>query len=421
VAGGPGGLFVNGMGKIKKNKNCRACKSSNFLRVLDLGKMPSANAFLTKSELKKREHEFPLIVNFCKNCGLVQLRDIVDPSYLFTHYDYMTSASRPLVDYFHNFSNILEKRFLSSRADLIVEIGGNDGVLLNNFKNQYRVLNIEPAKNIATISLANGVEVINDFFSEQIAKKIVKKYGHASILTASNVFAHIDDLDDILKGARYLLKKDGVFSIENHWVGNLVNEGGYDQIYHEHLSYFSLASLSKLARRMGFKVFDAELTDMHGKTLRAFLSKDRKQTPNVKKILKIEGGLKLNKPETYLQFAEKVKRSRIELREVILKLKKEGKNIIGYGAPAKGNTLLNFCGINRKHLDFIIDTTILKQGLYAPGSKIPVLHPDNFKESKPDFALLLAWNYADVILKKEKEFQDNGGKFIIPVPLVKII
>lgn len=409
------------MEKIIKKKKCRVCQGSRLAKVLDLGSMPPANAFLTRKELSKPEEKFPLAVYFCQDCGLLQLRDVVHPKLLYTKYDYMSSASKPLADYLVSLGNQLADRFVSSKDDLVIDIGGNDGTLLSAIKNRCRVLNIEPAKRITVISQKNGVPAVNSFFSERLAERVLKKFGPATAVTANNVVAHIDDLGDLFKGIKVLIGDKGVFSFDVHWVGNLVGEGGFDQIYHEHLCYFSLAVVKRLVEKMGLKVFDVELTSMHGASLRVFVSKNRPTGKSVDKALKEEKKRKLDKLGTYRLFARQVARNKEELITTLARLVKINKRIAGYGAPAKGNTLFNFCKIDGRLVDFIVDTTPFKQGFFAPGSKIPVLHPDEFKNKKPDYAILLAWNYADMIVEKEKEFRKNGGKFIIPVPRVRII
>lgn len=392
-----------------------------MIKVLDLGIMPPANSFLEKEELPQKEPTFPLRLYFCPSCTLIQLRDRVDSRYLFRHYVYMTSASKPLVDYFREYGEELIRRFIKSKNDLVVEVGGNDGPLLSIIQNKCRVLNIEPAKNIAQISQIKGIPTITEFFSEELAKKIVTERGTAAVLTGSNVFAHIDDVHDVFRGAKHLIGKKGVFVMEVHWVGNLIYEGGFDQIYHEHLCYYSLRSVQHLAEQFGLKVFDAQITSMHGATLRVFISASRTIQPSVRTILIKERKLGLEKLSTYNKFALRVKKNQRDLRKLLLDLKRKDKTIVGYGAPAKGNTLLNFCGINHKTIDYLVDTTIFKQGLYTPGGHIPVHPPEHLREKRPDYTVLLAWNYADAILKKEAEYRKQGGKFIIPVPKVKVL
>jgi len=404
--------------------NCRVCQKSNLVKTLDLGETPLANSFLRKKDLGEPEKKFPLVVYFCKSCGLLQLLDVVNPEILFRHYYYLTSTSKPLADHFVEFGKNLVDRFVTSKNDLVIDIGGNDAVLLESIKNRCWVLNIEPAKNVAEISKEKGVETIEEFFGEKLAERILRKYGLAKVITASNVIAHIDDLEDVFKGVKILIEKKGIFVIEVHWVGNLiglVGIGGFDQIYHEHLSYFSLTALKKLVAQFGLKIFDAKLIPIHGQSLQVYIGKNYKPSRAVERFLKREKSLGLNKVQTYLNFAKRVEKNKKELRDSLLKLKKENKKIVGYGAPAKGNTLLNYFQIDNKILDFIVDDSPLKQGLYTPGTRIPIFSANRLKENRPDYLLLLAWNYAESILDKEQNLRDKGIKFIIPVPELKIV
>lgn len=408
-----------------RKKNCRICRNSNLIKILDLGKTPLANAFLRKKDLDKPEKKFPLDVYFCKNCGLLQLLDIVNPKILFRHYYYLSSTSKPLAEHFIELGKNLINRFIKSKNDLVIDIGGNDAVLLESIKKRCRVLNIEPASNIAKISKGKGIDTIEEFFGAKLAKIIFEKYGSARVITASNVIAQVDNLDDIFKGVKILLGDQGVFIVEVHWVANLMGltgVGGFDQIYHEHLSYFSLLAFEKLVSQFGLKIFDAKLIPVHGQSLQIYISKD---TANISKsvsaVFKKEKSLGLGKKETYLNFAQKVKKNKKGLRSLLLKLKRENKKIVGYGAPAKGNILLNYFRIGNEILDYIVDASPLKQGLYTPSAHIPIYSPDKLKKDRPDYLLLLAWNYADFILNKERDLRKKGVKFIIPIPKIKII
>ena len=403
------------------NNKCKSCGKDNLVKFLDLGMMPPANSFLTKEELNNIEEKFPLIAYFCKDCAMVQLLDIVNPEILFRHYSYLTSASKPLVDHFIQMGNELVNKFIKSKDELVVEIGGNDGVLVGAIKDKSRVLNIEPASNVAEISTGKGIETINEFFNKELAEKILAKYGYAKVIVANNVMAHIDNLRGVFDGVKILIGENGVFVFEVHWVGNLLNEGGFDQIYHEHLYYHSLISLKNFVSQFGLNIFDIETVPIHGESMRVYVSKNMAINENVDKFLKKEKEMGLDKAETFLNFSKKVEDNKVKLKSTLTKLKKDGKKIIGYGAPAKGNTLLNYFGIDNSILDYIIDTTPLKQGMYTPGTHIIVSSPDRMKDEAPDYVLLLAWNYADAILAKEKELRGKGVKFIIPVPEIRIV
>jgi len=401
--------------------SCRICGSKDLVLILDLGETPLANGFLSKTELDKKEEKFPLAVYFCKECSLVQLFDVVDPKILFGKYHFMTSASKPSVDHFAKFGKELADRFVKSKNDLVIDIGGNDGTLLGNLKDFCRVLNIEPAGNIAEISNKNGISTINYFFSSDLAKKVLDEYGKAAVISANNIIAHTDKVKDVFAGANLLLKDGGVFVFEAHWVKNLIGEGGFDQVYHEHLCYYSLHALKRLIESSGLFINDVKSVPMQGESLRVYAGKTKGSSPAVDEFLKKEKEAGITNVETYLDFSSKVANNAKKVKELLVSLKSQGKKIIGYGAAAKGNTLLNYFGIGADLLDYIVDTTPIKQGLYSPGSHVPVVHPEKIKEQTPDYIFILAWNYADAIIEKERSLKEKGVKFIIPVPNVRII
>lgn len=405
---------------IHKN-SCRICGSENLVKILDLNETPLANGFLTEEELKKEEEKFPLAAHFCNNCSLVQLLDVVDPKILFGNYHFMTSASKPAVDHFINLGQELTDNFVKDKNDLVVDIGGNDGTLLGCIKDHCRVLNVEPASNIAEISKKNGVATINDFFSSDLAQKILDEYGKASVISANNIIAHTDKVKDIFVGANLLLKDNGIFVFEAHWVKNLVGEGGFDQIYHEHLCYYSLHALKHLVESTGFFIKDVKSVPMQGESLRVYVGKTEGASMAVDEFLQREKDMGLTDIKTFLGFSDKVIQNAKNVKELLNSLKQQGKKIVGYGAAAKGNTLLNYFQIGPDLLDYIVDTTPLKWGRYSPGAHIPVVHPDKLKTDIPDYIFLLAWNYADAILEKERELREKGVKFIIPVPTIRVV
>lgn len=401
--------------------NCQICDGSNLVKVLDLGEMPPANSFLTEEELNNEEKKFPLAAYFCNNCFSLQLLDIVNPDILFRHYAYLTSASKPLVDHFEQMGKELASRFINDKNNLFVEIGGNDGVLLNAVKNECLSLNIEPALNVAELSKEKGIETISEFFNKELADTILNKYGNAKVVVANNVMAHIAGMKGVFDGVSRLIGEDGVFVFEVHWVGNLLGEGGFDQIYHEHLFYHSLLALNNLVSQFGLKIFDVKLVPIHGQSMRVFVSKNMPIEKSVEEFFVKEKEMGLDKVETFLKFSEKIEKNKAVLIDLLKKLKADGKKIVGYGAPAKGNTLLNYFNIDSSILDYVTDTTPLKQGMFTPGTHIVVSSPDRINNDIPDYILLLAWNYADAILAKEKDLRDKGVKFIIPVPEARII
>jgi hypothetical protein len=385
--------------------------------ILDLGEQPPSNSFLDINELNSSESKFPLRLFWCRDCYLVQLLDIVDKEYLFKNYFYMTSASKPIVEHFKKYAQDVYDKFLQDKNNsFVVEIGSNDGSLLSEFKKLgSQILGIEPATNLSNLANQSNITTKNTFFSSQVSKDIVKSR-NASIVVANNVIAHVEDLQDLMYGIKILIGNDGVFIFEVPYLVDLIKKLEFDTIYHEHLSYFSILPLLKLVEQFGLEIFDIQKQLVHGGTLRIFVSqKDNYSVNNsVKVFLNKEHKLGLDKIEFYHKFSTHVKELKKNLIKLLIQLKKENKSLLGYGAPAKGNVLLNYCGINTNFLDCIIDTTPLKQGKYTPGMHIPIVAPKNLKNT--DVALLLAWNYEPEILLKEKIFRENGGKFLIPLP-----
>ena len=409
------------MENIYKKLTCRVCRSKNLEKVLDLGAMPLANAFLPQESLSVPERVFPLAINFCNNCSLVQLSHVVNGELLFKDYRYATSASRPLVEHFHSLADEIATDFIQSPNDLVVEIGSNDGSLLARIKNRCRVLGVDPAQNLAEVAAKNNIPTIVSFFTDALAKKIKSEAGAAKVVVANNVMAHIDDIHDVVSGVRELLCPDGRFIFEVHWAGNLIGEGGFDQIYHEHLCYWSLHSLKYLLDSLGMIINDVKLVPMHGQSLRVYAGLSGASSGAVGELLSREIAMGLTRIGAYFDFAEKVGLNKKHILNILHGLKKAGKKIVGYWAPGKGNALLNYFQIGPDMLDFVTDTTPSKQGMYTPGTHIPVVSPEILKTDPPDYILLLSWNYADAILEKEKELRKNGVKFIIPVPEVRVV
>jgi SAM-dependent methyltransferase len=365
-----------------------------------------------------------LDVYFCKDCYTVQLLDIVSPSILFkNYYHYVTGANIPMVEHFREMAAGILDKFHFTDDSLVVDIGSNDGTLLSGFvqKGFSNVLGIEPATNIAEMANENGIRTLNDFFNERTANETAASFGNASIITATNVFGHVDDLENFVKGVRNLLSDEGVFIIEVPHVVEMIKKLEFDTIYHEHLSYFSLTSLDNLFKRHGMAVVDVEKTDVHGGSIRVFVQKSHKESERVKDFLKSEKEFGIDKIETYEKFSRDVEMLRENLIETLINLKKQGFRIVGYGASAKGNVLTNYCKIGPDVIEYISDTTPLKQGRYTPGMHIPVVNEERFHKDNADYAIILAWNYTDRILEKEKEFRKRGGKFIIPVPVPKVV
>jgi len=401
---------------------CRICKGRDLTRILSLGEHPPVDNFIDATRLGS-EKRYPLDVYFCRTCKLVQLLDVVAEDELFHgEYAYFSSASAPLVEHFRSYAEDIKKEYARA-GDLVVDIGSNDGVLLQFFVDTCRVLGIEPSANVAEIAREKGIETLNGFFTVDMAKKVVEKYGKVKIVTANNVFAHIDDLDEIVEGVKELLSDDGVFVSESHYLLDLVEKIEFDTVYHEHLCYYSVKSLMYLFKRFGMEVFDVRRVDVHGGSIRVYarLASGKPLKNSVQELCALEEKAGLHTLERFSGFQKDVEAIRDKLVSLVRGFRKEGKIISAYGAPAKGNTLLNFCGFTADDLKYVTDTTPYKIGRLTPGSHIPVVSPDILGYETPDYILLLAWNYRDFILEKEKELRARGAKFIIPIPAVEIV
>ena len=409
------------MKHCNEKTKCRLCGSTDIVEVLDLGVMPLANAFLRQEDLEKEELCFPLSVNFCRQCFSAQLRHTVDGEVLFKNYHYFTSASHALAEHFYALADEIYRDYVRSPNDLVAEIGSNDGCLLSRLKGKCRILGIDPAENVTKTAKDEKVTTITDFFTTALVDKIQPKIGGARVITANNVMAHIDDLRDVFFGVKKFLTDDGRFIFEVHWVGNLLNDGGFDQIYHEHLYYHSLHSLKALIESVGMIVNDVKLIPIHGESLRVYAGKSGEVSDAVSLLLERELEMGLTDSDVYSNFSNKIEANRKDLTDLLARLKASGKKIAGYGAPAKGNTLLNYFHIGPNILNYITDTTLEKQGTYTPGTHIPVVSPEILKVDPPDYLLLLSWNYERSILEKEKELRKRGVKFIIPVPEVRVV
>jgi len=409
------------MKKFHEVKQCRICSGKNLEMILDLGIQSPANSLIEQNELNSPEPKFPLRLFWCSDCFLVQLLDVVNKEHLFKHYLYMTSASKPIVKHFTKYAKDVFDEFLKEDNDpFVVEIGSNDGSLLAEFKKLgVSILGIEPASNLAKLANESNITTMNEFFSSNIGKKIAQSK-NASVIVANNVIGHIENLHDLMEGIKILIGNNGIFIFEVPYLIDLIKKLEFDTIYHEHLSYFSILSVLNLVNRFELEVFDIQKQTVHGGTLRIFISKKNnfKVKESVEKFIQLEHKFGLDKIETYNKFSEQVQDLKNKIIDFLRNLKKENKSIFGYGAPAKGNVLLNYCNIDKNILDYIIDTTPIKQGKFTPGTHIPIFSPEKMShKGNGDIALLLAWNYESQILDKEKNFRSKGGKFLIPIPV----
>jgi SAM-dependent methyltransferase len=405
-------------------EQCRACKSDRLLLFLELGLHPPANRFLAADELGEEEPLFPLNAHVCLDCALIQVPDFIPPDF-FRHYLYVPSASETMQEHFHELARTLAARFPATQTARVVDIGSNDGLFLAAcLEAGVRPLGIEPARNLTEIARARGVEVVNEYFSPAMAARVKDEYGAAAVITTTNTFNHIDDLHGFVEGVRVLLAPEGVFVIEVPHAGDLVEKNEFDTIYHEHLSEFSVKSLADLLAFFDMEIFDIERLVIHGGSMRVYAQArggPHARTPEVEAWLEREREARLFDPATYAAFAERVAEIRSGLLALCSELKASGHKLAGYGAPAKGNTLLNYYDIGPETLDFLVDRNPLKQGLYSPGKKIPVVPAERIAEERPDYLLILAWNFADEIMRQQEEFRRAGGKFILPIPEPRVV
>jgi len=403
------------------NDFCRICKGRNLTLFFSLGKMPPSNSFIPKENLGE-EKFYPLDVYFCHECKMAQLLDVVEKEEIFSHYTYFSSTSSPLVEHFKLYAEEMQKRFLEPN-ELVVEIGSNDGVLLQFFKEKNRIVGVEPAENVAKIAAARGINTINSFFNEIIARKILSEYGNAKLMTCNNAFAHIDDIDEIVRGIKTLLADDGVYVFEVKYLPDLINQKQFDMIYHEHLLYYTLRPAIELFKKFGMDVFDVKKVSTHGGSIRVFVCNRGAYPVNdsVKKMLEYEESSGFYDLKTFEKFAADIFEVKKNLVAFVRKLKSEKKRIIGYGAPAKGNTLLGFFEFGPNEIEYITDNTPAKIGLLTPGTHIPVVSNDILKTDTPDYALLLIWNYRDAVLKREEDLRKRGMKFIVMLPKLEVL
>ena len=400
-----------------KIKICRICKSRHLYEYLDLGNQPLSNSFLKKKDIKN-EKKFPLKILFCKKCYLSQLSIVVNPKLMFTDYDYLSSSSHALKIHYRNLVRYLEKKFHVTNDDVMVDIGCNDGILLNNFsKNLKKLVGVEPS-NASNYINDKRIKLYNNFFSKKISLKIKKDFKKAKIISMTNVFAHVHEINLLLKNIKALLSEDGVFVIEVPYLFDMLNKGLFDVIYHEHLSYFSAHSLSKLFKKNYLKIIDIKKINFgaSGPALRVFISHNKtliKQTNNLEKILKLEKKNGISKLKTYKKFNKKVKLIKENTKSKIYNLREKGNLIACYTAPAKGNTLLNYLDLKKGTITCVSENNKKKIGKFTPGTHIKIVDDNYLIKNKIKYAILLSWNYKNFFLKKSK-FIKKGGKFIIP-------
>lgn len=403
---------------------CRTCKSNNLYLFLPLGDHPLANGFLRPEQLPEQEARFPLDVHVCLDCGLIQVADQVPAEY-FRHYVYIPSSADAMHGHFAGLADVLAHRFLESNDALTVDIGCNDGLFLSFLHSRgARTLGVDPARNIAELARERGIEVVTEYFTPELARQIREEHGPAKIVVSTNTFHHIGDLDPFTLGVTLLLDDDGVFVVEVPHALDLVEQNEFDGVYHEHVSQHTVKSFVDHFRLFGLEVFDVERLDIHGGSIRVFArpsTNGAAPAPVVDGWLREESRRGLLVATTYDAFRDRVERIRGELLKILGELKADGKRIVGYGASARGNTLLNYYGIGPETLDYIVDRNPLKTGLYSPGMHIPVEGPERLAADDPDYVLVIAWNFADEIARQQNAYLERGGRFIVPIPEPRIV
>ena len=406
----------------RKLTNCRMCDSTDLYEFLDLGFLPPADRILNDERMNEPEIHFPLKVAQCQNCGLTQLTYVVAPEILYGEaYSYESSITETGKKHFFDMADSILEKFALKNNDLIIDIGSNVGILLEGFKRKgLRVLGIDPAPKIAEIANKREIETWNGFIDKNISELIVNKKGRAKIITATNVFAHIDDKQGLIECIKILLEEDGIFIIEAPYLVDLIENLEYDTIYLDHLEYLSLKPLIKFFEKHGFEIFDVEKYGIHGNSIRIFISRKNVMniSENVYKLLELEEKKGIYDKNNLDEFARKVCVHKKEFLELVYELKKQGKKIVGISAPAKGNTLLNYCKIHNHHIDYMTEKSKIKLGYYTPGMHIPIIEEENLLRDNADYGIIFAWNFADEIIKNpiNQEFLRRGGKFIKPIP-----
>lgn len=406
---------------------CRFCGNELKYTFADLAMSPLSNSYIPLGDADKGQMTYPLHARVCKKCFLVQLEEFESPEDIFSDYAYFSSYSSSWLAHAKEYVRYMIEAYGVDENYHVVEIASNDGYLLQYFKEKnIPVLGIEPAKNVADIARKEkGIPVISEFFGTDLAKKLRREGKLANLLIGNNVLAHVPNINDFVQGMKIILAEDGVITMEFPHLLNLIDQKQFDTIYHEHFSYLSLKTVQEIFEAHGLKIFDVQELSTHGGSLRIFACHTACEKyplrDNVKKILTKEKNAGLDTLKTYLNFNDVIRNVKYDLLSALIQIKRSGKKIIGYGAAAKGNTLLNYCGIRNEFLDFVADKSPHKQNTLLPGSRIPVCSPEKIIETKPDYVLILPWNLKAEIMSQLAYIRDWGGKFIIPIPEVMIL
>ena len=408
--------------------NCRFCQHPLQHTFVNLGGSPISNDFLKSEQLDKSEKFYPLHTYVCDRCFLVQLPEVESREHIFGdgNYAYFSSYSESWLQHCESYTNLMVERFGFDRSSQVIEIASNDGYLLQYFQNQnIPVLGIEPAINVAAVAEAKGIPTLTKFFGVQTATELVALGKQADLLLGNNVLAHVPDLNDFVAGMKLLLKPEGIITIEFPHLLQLITQNQFDTIYHEHFSYFSFLTVEQVFAAHGLTLFDVEELPTHGGSLRIYGRHSENArlevSDRVAELKSQEVGFRLDRIDTYLDFTTQVESIKRQLLTFLIQAKTEGKSVVGYGAPAKGNTLLNYCGIRTDFIDYTVDRSPHKQGLFLPGTHIPIHSPDRIAETKPEYVLILPWNLRSEIIEQMAHIRAWGGKFVVPIPQLEVI
>lgn len=405
--------------------NCRFCNAKLDFEFIDLINSPPSNSFLSKDQLNKPEKFYPLKLFMCDKCYLVQIDEYKKSNEIFNeNYLYYSSFSKMWLDHTKNYVNLVSKRFELNKDSFVIEIGSNDGYLLQYFQDlEIPCLGIEPASKTAKVAKEKGIKVIEDYFSISLAEKLVEQNSKADLLVGNNVLAHVPNINDFTQGLSILLKNKGVITMEFPHIMQLIENNQFDTIYHEHFSYFSFLTVKKIFEYHKLKIFDVDRIPTHGGSLRIYAEhsndNSKKISSRVRSLIDLEISKKMISLDFYSNFQDKANKLKYDLLRCLIDIKLKGKKIIAYGAAAKGNTLLNYCGIKSDLIKFIVDRSPYKQNKYLPGSHIPIVHESEIQKYKPDYILILVWNIKEEIIKQLEYVKDWGCVFLVPIPKIQ--
>ena len=413
------------MNSMIENYKCRFCGSDKIHSMIDLGMSPLCESYLSLDQVNKMEAFYPLHVYVCEECYLVQLEEFVPREDIFTEYAYFSSYAGSWVKHAKDYTDMVVERFGLGANNFVVELASNDGYLLQHFvEKNIPSLGIEPAANVAKAAIEKGVPTQVLFFDEHSTKDLIKTGQKPDLLIGNNVLAQVPDLNSFVKGMKLYLNDAGIITMEFPHLLNLMTENQFDTIYHEHFSYFSLIAVENIFSAHGLRIFDVEEVPTHGGSLRIFAAHDddaiRQPTQRLLALRKRELDAGLNTMKAYGAFAEQVKETKRKILDFLIQAKRDGKTVVGYGAPGKGNTLLNYCGVRSDFIDFTVDRNPYKHGKFLPGTHIPIFPPEKIKETQPDYVFILPWNFKDEIVEQNAFIREWGGKFVVPIPEIKV-